>query len=101
MSAVGSLAISGASRWLDAFAFFGALVVATAAPIATAAHAKPASATALFLMRPSLGVRSRRRGPGKLGALAPRRVTPDDPSCDPRSAPARDRFDRMARASGR
>src|SRR4051812_49084377 len=73
MSAVGSFAIAGASRWLDATALTGAFDVETAAPIATAAAlATAASATALFLIvvpptrgfaRRRAGEDARRRGP--------------------------------------
>src|SRR4051794_9354697 len=48
-SAVGSFAIRGASRWLDAFAFLAALGVRAAAPIANAAIPVIAAAVTAFL----------------------------------------------------
>src|SRR5215210_7419665 len=48
-SAVGSFEISGASRWLDAFAFFAALGVSAAAPIANAATPVIAAAVTAVL----------------------------------------------------
>src|SRR6476646_914600 len=48
-SAVGSLAIRGASRWLDAFAFLAAFGVSAAAPIANAAIPVIAAAVTALL----------------------------------------------------
>src|SRR4051794_22817684 len=48
-SAVGSFAIRGASRWLDAFAFLAAFGVSAAAPIANAAIPVSAAAVTAFL----------------------------------------------------
>src|SRR3954454_9329582 len=48
-SAVGSFAIRGASRWLDAFAFLAAFGVRAAAPIANAAIPVSAAAVTAFL----------------------------------------------------